>query len=39
MISGRFAIRWVRSAESTWRIERFLMNEAPADSVPAAAES
>ena len=31
-INGRFAIRWIRAADSAWRIERLLLNHAPSDS-------
>jgi ketosteroid isomerase-like protein len=31
-IEGRFAIRWVRAADSAWRIDRLIVNHAPADS-------
>lgn len=32
-VNGRFAIRWVRAADSAWRIDRLLLNYAAADSV------
>lgn len=37
-IEGRFAIRWVRAADSAWRIDRLIINHAPADSASAAVE-
>lgn len=37
-IEGRFAIRWVRAADSVWRIDRLLINQARPDSA-AVAES
>jgi ketosteroid isomerase-like protein len=35
-INGRFAARWVRAADSAWRIERLLLNRAPPDSAASA---
>lgn len=35
-INGRFAVRWVRAADSAWRIERLLLNRAPTDSAALA---
>lgn len=32
-IDGRFAIRWIRAADTSWRIDRLLINHAAADSV------
>ncbi|HEX2168581.1 MAG TPA: nuclear transport factor 2 family protein [Longimicrobiales bacterium] len=37
-IAGRFAIRWVRAADSAWRIDRLIINHAPMDSAAAAVE-
>lgn len=31
-LHGRFVIRWVKGAESSWRIEHFMLNDAPADT-------
>lgn len=31
-IEGRFAIRWIRAADSAWRIDRLIVNHAPTDS-------
>ncbi|MGH7448174.1 MAG: hypothetical protein ACRELT_11470, partial [Longimicrobiales bacterium] len=31
-IDARFAIRWIRSSDAAWRIDRLLVNHAPADS-------
>ena len=35
-IEGRFAIRWVRAADFAWRIDRLIVNHAPADSAVTA---
>jgi ketosteroid isomerase-like protein len=35
-VNGRFAVRWVRAADSAWRIERLLLNRAPTDSAALA---
>jgi ketosteroid isomerase-like protein len=35
-IDGRFAIRWLRAADSAWRIDRLLVNHAPAEPAPVA---
>lgn len=35
-VEGRFAIRWIRAADSTWSIERLLLNHSPADSAAQA---
>lgn len=34
-LHGRVAIRWVRTADSEWRINRLMMNYAPVDSAEA----
>lgn len=31
-LRGRFVIRWVKGPESSWRIEHFMLNDAPVDS-------
>jgi uncharacterized protein (TIGR02246 family) len=31
-IDGRFAMRWVRAADSAWRIDRLLVHHSPSDS-------
>ena len=33
---GNYAIRWMRGTDSKWRIHRFLVTDAPADSVQVA---
>lgn len=35
-IDGRIAIRWIRAADSEWRINRLLINYAPTDSAVVA---
>lgn len=35
-IEGRFAIRWVRAADSAWRIDRLLVNQGRPDSIVVA---
>lgn len=37
-IDGRFAIRWVRAADSAWRIDRLIINHAAPDSAAASVE-
>ncbi|HEX6307561.1 MAG TPA: nuclear transport factor 2 family protein [Longimicrobiales bacterium] len=34
--AGRFVIRWVRGPETTWQIERMLVNQYPVDSATVA---
>ncbi|HEX6135648.1 MAG TPA: nuclear transport factor 2 family protein, partial [Longimicrobiales bacterium] len=36
-VAGRFVIRWVRGPETTWQIERMLINHLPVDSTAVAA--
>lgn len=31
-LRGRFVIRWLKGPESSWRIEHFMLNDAPADT-------
>jgi ketosteroid isomerase-like protein len=38
-LDGHFAIRWVRAGDSVWRIERMLLQHAPAAADSAANES
>jgi ketosteroid isomerase-like protein len=34
-LRGRFVIRWLKGAESSWRIEHFMLNDAPPDTAQA----
>lgn len=38
-VDGRFAIRWIRSADASWRIERMLLNHSSGDSTATADSS